>query len=45
MSANISAGNSTGRYSARNAKTLPAGIDSRHDSHTSGPTGSPAHSP
>ncbi|BAU88291.1 hypothetical protein SLA_7425 [Streptomyces laurentii] len=45
MSTNISAGNSTPRCSARNANTLPAGINSRQVSHTSGPTVSPAHSP
>ena len=42
MSANISAGNSASRCSARNANTLPAGISSRQVSHTSGPTSSPA---
>lgn len=45
MPANISAGNSAPRCSARNANTLPTGINSRHSSHTSGPTVSPAHSP
>ena len=45
MSANIAAGNNTSRCSARNANTLPAGISSRQVSHTSGPTGSPTHSP
>lgn len=45
MSENITAGNNAPRYSARNANTLPAGINSRQVSHTSGPTGSQAHSP
>ena len=40
MSANIPAGNSASRCSARNANTLPAGISSRHVSHTSGPASS-----
>ncbi len=45
MSANIDLGNSVSRCSAKNANTLPAGINSRQVSHTSAPTGSPAHSP
>ncbi|SBW19352.1 hypothetical protein FDG2_1266 [Candidatus Protofrankia californiensis] len=45
MSVNITAGNRAPRCSARNANTLPAGINSRHVSHTSGPTVSPTHSP
>lgn len=45
MSANISRGNSTSRCSARNANTLPAGINARHVSQTSGPISSPAQSP
>jgi hypothetical protein len=43
--ANIPAGNSASRCSATNANTLPAGISSRHISHTSGPADSPARSP
>src|SRR5262249_677114 len=45
ISANIPAGNSTSRCSAKNANTPPAGISSRQVCHTSGPTGSPARSP
>ncbi|GAA4815028.1 hypothetical protein GCM10023220_53720 [Streptomyces ziwulingensis] len=45
MSANIAAGNSSPRCSARNANTLPAGIRPRQVSHPSGPTVSPAHTP
>jgi hypothetical protein len=44
MSANIPAGNSTSRCSAKNANTLPAGISSRHISRTSGPASSPGRS-
>ena len=45
MSANIDPGNSTSQCSAKNANTLPAGINSRQVSHTSSPTLSPPHSP
>jgi hypothetical protein len=45
MSANIPAGNSASRCPARNANTLPAGISSRHVSHTSGPASSTDRSP
>jgi hypothetical protein len=45
ISANIPAGNSASRCSVKNANTLPAGINSRHISHTSGPAGSLARSP
>ncbi|WP_435854904.1 hypothetical protein [Streptomyces triculaminicus] len=39
MSANIVPGKSVSRCSARNANTLPAGINSRHVTYASGPTG------
>ena len=40
MSANIPGGNRPSRCCARNANMLPAGISSRHVSHTSGPASS-----